>query len=139
MNNAKIKITTAQTIDKAGNEEVMELVTEAERLFQKDFIIINYDESDITENTSSKTRMKIYKDKLILTKVGDISSRMEFEENQSYSNIYSTPYGNFDLDFNTMIYENNLDEVGKGTVKIEYQVVFAGSEKSYNKLAIDIF
>lgn len=139
MDNIKVKITTIQTIDEAGNEDVIELVTEATKEHDQDFIIINYDESDITESKGTKTRLKIYKNKLIMTKVGNISSRMEFEEDKGYNNLYSTPYGTFDLNFDTIIYKNDLDEFGKGTVYIEYKIIFGGSDESYNKLRIDIF
>lgn len=139
MEDIKIKITTIQTIDAVGNEDVIELVTEAVKTTADDCTIISYDESDISEGEGTKTRLKIYKNKMIMTKVGNLSSRMEFEKNKKYNNLYSTPYGTFDLDFNTIIYENNLDESGKGTVYIEYKVTLGGAEENYNKLQIDIY
>ncbi len=139
MDKIKVKITTVQIVDKAGNEDVIELVTEASMEHAEDCFIINYDESDITESEGTKTRLKIYENKLIMTKVGSISSRMEFEKNKSYSNLYSTPYGAFDLDFNTISYNNNLDEYGRGSVDIEYKVIFGGTDESSNKIKIDIF
>ncbi len=139
MNNIKMKITTVQTVDDAGNEDIIELVTEAYMEHEHDYIIVNYDESDITESKGTRTRLKIYKNRLIVTKVGTLSSRMEFEESKSYSNLYTTPYGTFDLDFNTIAYKNGLDEHGKGTISIEYKIIFSGSEESYNKMIIDIF
>lgn len=139
MENIKVKITTTQTVDDAGNEDVIELVTEAVKEEIDDCIIINYDESDITDSEGTKTRLKIYKNKMIMTKVGTLSSRMEFEENKSQSNLYSTPYGNFDLDFKTIIFENNLDAKGKGSVYIEYKVTLGKADENYNKLNIDIF
>lgn len=139
MSNIKVKITTTQVIDAAGNEDVIELVTEASKEQQENCIIINYDESDITENSATKTRLKIFKNKMIMTKVGNISSRMEFEENQNYHNIYTTPYGTFDLDFKTIYYNNSLEEDGRGSVNIVYKIIFGGSEESCNKLQIDIF
>ena len=102
-------------------------------------MLVNYDESDITGSKGTRTRLKICKNRLIVTKVGTLSSRMEFEESKSYSNLYTTPYGTFDLDFNTIAYKNGLDEHGKGTISIEYKIIFSGSEESYNKMIIDIF
>ena len=104
MENIKVKITTIQTIDEAGNEDVMELVTEAVMETTDDCIIINYDESSITETENTKTRLKIFKNKMMLTKVGNLSSKMDFEKNKSYSNLYSTPYGAFDLNFKTLVF-----------------------------------
>jgi uncharacterized beta-barrel protein YwiB (DUF1934 family) len=76
MENVKIKINTVQTIDEAGNEDVIELLTEAKLEKMRDCFIINYDESEITEQKGSRTRLKIYKDKMLMTKVGMYSSKM---------------------------------------------------------------
>lgn len=138
MENIKVRINTIQTIDEAGNEDVIEILTEATLEKLDDCFVINYDESELSEHEGSRTRLKIYKDKMLMTKVGVFSSKMEFEEGIGYSNIYSTPYGNFDLDFTTLIYNNSLDEKGKGKVYIEYKITFAASEENYNKLNIEI-
>ncbi|MGB4439978.1 MAG: DUF1934 domain-containing protein [Sedimentibacter sp.] len=139
MDNVKVKITTVQTIDEAGNEDIIELVTEATLEYIDNCFIINYDESDITECKGSRTRLKIYKNKMIMTKVGTYSSRMEFEEKKSSSNLYTTPYGTFDLDFTTVIYDNSLDEFGKGEVYVEYKIVFGNAGENYNQIEINIF
>ncbi|NLK64203.1 MAG: DUF1934 domain-containing protein [Tissierellia bacterium] len=138
MENVKIRINTIQTIDEAGNEDVIELLTEAKLEKLKDCFIINYDESQITEHKGSRTRLKVYKDKMLMTKLGIFSSKMEFQPGKKYSNLYSTPYGNFDLEYNTILYENKLNEKGRGNVYTEYVITFADSDKSYNKLSIDI-
>lgn len=138
MDKVKIKITTIQTVDKAGNEDEIELITEATLEKFEYHFVINYDESDITETKGSKTRLKIYKNKILMTKIGAFSSKMEFEEGNSYKNIYATPYGSFNLDFHTYKYTNYLDDNGKGSIYIEYKVTFGASEESYNKLKIDI-
>jgi uncharacterized beta-barrel protein YwiB (DUF1934 family) len=139
LNKVKLKITTTQTVDEAGNEDVIELVTEAILENDGEGFTVNYDESDITENKGSRTRLKIYKDKMIMTKIGLYSSKMEFQQDTRNSNLYTTPYGTFDLDFTTAIYKNSLNENGKGQIYVEYKITFGGSEESYNKLKIDIF
>jgi len=138
LSNVKIKITTIQTIDDAGNEEKIEMISEATLDKLEDYFIINYDESGLTETKDSKTRLKIYKNKMLLTKVGTFSSKMEFEANHSYSDLYTTPYGSFDLDFFTVSYLNNLNDSGKGSIEVEYKIVFGKTGESYNKLRIDI-
>ncbi|MDW5299425.1 MAG: DUF1934 domain-containing protein [Sedimentibacter sp.] len=139
MENVKVKITTVQTVDEARNEDIIEFVTEATLEKIDTCFIINYDESDITESKGSRTRLKIYKDKMVMTKIGTYSSKMEFEEKISNKNLYTTPYGTFDLDFTTIIYDNSLDEFGKGQVYIEYKIIFGNTGDNYNKLKIDIF
>lgn len=138
MKEVKVKITTIQTIDDAGNEDNIEMITEATIEKFDDYFIINYDESGLTETKGSRTRLKIYKNKMTLTKIGIISSKMEFEINKNYSDIYSTPYGSFDLDFFTIDYQNSLDDYGRGSVYVEYKIIFGKSGESYNKLKIDI-
>ncbi len=138
MENVKVRINTIQTIDEAGNEDVIEILTEATLEKFDDCFIINYDESEITEQKGSRTRLKIYKDKMIMIKVGTYSSKMEFQQDIKYGNLYSTPYGSFDLDFITVVYKYNLDENGRGNVHVEYNITFAEMDESYNKLKIDI-
>jgi uncharacterized beta-barrel protein YwiB (DUF1934 family) len=135
----KIKITTIQTIDDAGNEDNIEMITEATLDKIDDCFIINYDESGLTETEGSRTRLKIYKNKMLLTKIGSFSSKMKFEEGNSYSDFYTTPYGSFDLDFLTVSYINNLDDNGRGSIEVEYKIVFGKTGESYNKLKINIY
>lgn len=138
MEDVKVRINTMQTIDEAGNEDVIEMLTEAKLEKLKDCFIINYDESEITEQKGSRTRLKVYKDKMLMTKVGIYSSKMEFQQGKKYSNLYSTPYGNFDLEYTTVLYNNKLNEKGRGSIYTEYMITFADSDESYNKLNIDI-
>lgn len=138
MEKVKVKITTVQTVDSAGNEDNIEMITEATLEKQDYCFIVNYDESDLTETKGSRTRLKIYKNKMLMTKIGVFSSKMEFEIGKSYNDIYTTPYGAFDLDFITISYLNSLDENGKGSVYVEYKIIFGKSGESFNKLKIDI-
>lgn len=138
MEDVKVRINTVQTIDEAGNEDIIEMLTKAKLEKLKDCFIINYDESEITEQKGSRTRLKVYKDKMLMTKVGIYSSKMEFQQGKKYSNLYSTPYGNFDLEYTTVLYNNTLNEKGRGSIYTEYMISFADSDESYNKLNIDI-
>jgi uncharacterized beta-barrel protein YwiB (DUF1934 family) len=94
--------------------------------------------TQIKEQKGSRTRLKVYKDKMLMTKVGIYSSKMEFQQGKKYTNLYSTPYGSFDLVYNTVLYENKLNEKGRGNIYTEYVITFADSDESYNKLSIDI-
>jgi len=134
----KVKITTIQTVDSAGNLDEIELVTEATLEKIDNCFIVNYDESELTETKGSRTRLKIYKNKMRMTKIGAFSSKMDFEKAKSYKNIYTTPYGSFDLAFYTDSYLNSLDDSGRGNIFVEYKIVFGKSGESYNKLKIDI-
>jgi len=135
----KVKITTIQTVDEAGNEDNIEMITEATLDKVDDYFIVNYDESDLTETQGSKTRLKIYENKMFLTKIGSFSSKMEFEEGNSYSDVYATPYGSFDLDFVTVSYINDLNDSGRGSVYVEYKIVFGKTGENYNRLKIEIY
>jgi len=138
LNKTKVKITTIQILDEAGNEDKIELLTEATKEFNGDCFIIDYDESEITQSEGNKTRLKIYKDKLIMIKMGTLSTKMEFEENKNSTNMYTTPYGSFDISFKTIIYDYSLNELGNGSVYIEYKIIFDGAEEALNKIMIDI-
>jgi len=139
LDKVKVKITTIQTVDDAGNEDNIEMITEATIDKLDDCFIVNYDESDLTETKGSRTRLKIYKNKMLLTKIGVFSSKMEFEIGKSYNDIYTTPYGSFDLDFFTVNYLNSLDEDGRGNVYVEYNIIFGKTGESFNRLKVEIF
>lgn len=134
----KIKIETIQTIDSAGNEDVIDFISEATMEKLDDHFVINYDESDLTEVKGSKTRLKIEKDKMLMTKIGSFSSRMEFEKGNNFNNLYATPYGTFNLNYSTVKFENSLDENGKGKVYVEYKIDLGNTGDNYNKLKIEI-
>ena len=87
MEKVKVRINTIQTIDEAGNEDVIELITEAKLEKLKDCFVINYDESEITEHKGSRTRLKIYKDKMLMTKVGAFSSILVLSQGKKYRNL----------------------------------------------------
>lgn len=61
MESVKIRINTVQTIDEAGNEDVIELLTEAKLEKLKDCFIINYDESEITEQREAGPGLRYIK------------------------------------------------------------------------------
>jgi len=73
-----------------------------------------------------------------MIKMGTFSTKMEFEKNKSSANMYTTPYGNFDISFKTIIYDYFLNEFGNGSVYIEYKIIFGGAEETINKIVIDI-
>jgi len=73
-----------------------------------------------------------------MSKIGQFSSKMEFDEGNNLSNIYQTPYGSFNIGYNTLIYNNLLNEKGRGIVYVEYNVSFGKSGDNYNKLRIEI-
>lgn len=139
MENVKVRIKTIQTIDSAGNEDTIELTTEATLEKRKHALVIDYNESELTESEGSRIRLKIYSDKMLMTKIGTYSSKMKFQEGLTYNNIYATPYGSFDLDFNTIYFKNSLNNAGRGNIYIEYRIVFGKSGESFNKIKIDIF
>lgn len=139
MNKVKLKVSTIQTIDNANNEDTIQLITEGTIDKDDECFIINYDESDITETKGSKTRLKIYENKMLMVKIGNFSSKMEFQENVNYNTIYTTPYGAFNMDFLTTKYDYSLDINGRGIIYVEYKIIFAKSEEGFNKLKIEIF
>lgn len=140
MNNSKVKvkIITVQIIDEAGNEDVIDFLTEANIDYRDDAFILDYNENDITENEKTKTRIKIYKNKLLMTKLGSYSSKMIFEKNNPYTTMYTTPYGTFDLFLDTLKYENSLNSLGKGKIYVEYRILFGNSGENLNKMKIEI-
>ena len=139
MDEYKIRISTLQTIEDEGKEDKIELITKGTVRRLGDSFIVDYDESDITETEGCRTRLKISPDRMVMTKIGVVSSKMEFKQGFKYTNPYVTPYGTFDVEYHTVRFVNNLSAEGKGTVEADYRITLGETAEGFNQLRVEIF
>lgn len=137
MNKYRIKVVGKQYDDENLRPEIIELITEGTVKKTEDTYIIDYTDSTNKELEDNKTRLRATDTTLIMTKIGPSSSRMEFEIDKKYSSVYATPYGNFNIEIQTISYENNLNDDCLGTINLKYRINLGGNS-STNELAISI-
>lgn len=135
-NNAIITLTTVQYM-KDMDEDVTELTTKG-RYAEKDgkFYIV-YEESEMTGFEDTTTTIKVYPEKMLLSRKGKFNSRMEFLPGEKRLCRYPTPYGDIAIAVKPIVYENALKEDG-GFVKLEYMLDMNNQIYAKNKLELNV-
>lgn len=127
----KIIITGKQIDDQNNIIDKIELSTNAKITIKDNQLIYDYEETAV-DNTDDiiKTRLRVYPERVVMTKISSLSSTLEFEKNKTYYSVYSTIYGDLQMEIYTMEYENNLDETGQGEITLKYKITI-GNKTSY--------
>lgn len=135
----KIKILTEQ-FDKDENklDEIL-LITEATVKKENDELIIDYKEDAENPEEDIVTRLRLTKEKLIMTKIGIVSSTIEFEVGKKFNTIYSTAYGNFKMVITTKSFDYYINENNTGNIKLKYMIKVGESDLYVNKLSVTIY
>lgn len=134
----KLHLTSMQVNNKGIEIDKMELITEA-KLIQKDkFLMIDYDETLEGEKEIVKNRIRLYPDKMTITRVGEFSSNMSFKVGDLNKNYYTTPYGELPITTETLDYKTTIGENKKGDIYLKYKITFEKNEPYYNIMNIII-
>ena len=138
MDRVILKINARQHNDQ-GEEDVMELVTEA-KMYRKDgaFYLV-YEESELSGMDGCVTTLIIQKNKVSLKRYGAANQELIFEEGKKYLGMYETPMGCTEMEILTDLVAPKLDEkTATGTVDVEYEISLRGLMAARNKLLIEI-
>ena len=135
----KIKILTEQLdYDENKLDEVL-FIAEATVKIEDNILIIDYKENGENPEEDIITRVRVTDKKLIMTKIGILSSRLEFEVGKKCKSIYSTPYGNFKMVITTKSYECSINENNTGYINLKYVIKIGESESYINRLSIKLY
>ncbi len=134
----KIKILTEQLDYEENKLDEILLITEATVKKEDDMLIIDYKEDAENPDEDIITRIRLTDKKLIMTKLGIISSTLEFEPGKKYNTIYSTAYGNFKMVISTKSYDYNINENNTGYINLKYLITIGDSQSYINKLSINL-
>ncbi|WP_130805572.1 DUF1934 domain-containing protein [Senegalia massiliensis] len=126
---------TQETED--GEKNKIELVTEGKFYEKNDSYYLLYDESEISGLENSTTSLKIKQDEISMKRFGDNNSKMEFKKNYKYTTLYSTIYGNLDMEVSTQKIQVDIKE-GKGKISLKYKLLISNNIESLNTLDITI-
>lgn len=102
-------------------DEPVELVTTGEYSYQNGGAVFSYLESELTGMGHTLTTFEVGRGSVILTRTGDVSSQMIFEEGRKHFSLYETPFGATTIGVDTRSIDNTLNESG-GDVEITYSV-----------------
>lgn len=138
MKDVTIKIVGKHIHDNV-DEENMELITEAKMYERNGVLYLTYDESEFTGMEGVKTRLRIEKDNLKLSRIGknDIESEMRFQKGKRFEDKYDTPMGTMEIEVLTNDFYNTMTYDEQGKISIDYTVSLRGLTEGRSKLDIE--
>ena len=123
--------------DAAGDENVIELITEGDVIFSEDCVFLRYDESEISGMEGSRTSIELRGNSVDMVREGDTSVTMHFEKGKHHHSHYQTPYGAISISvFGNSVY-HKVNERG-GKVRLDYHIDMDGEQSFENTFSIDV-
>lgn len=135
----KIKILTEQLDYKENKLDEILLITEATVKKEDNMLIIDYKENAEDPDDDINTRIRLTDNKLVMTKIGIVSSTIEFEPGKRFNSIYSTGYGNFKMVITTKSIYYKINEDGTGYINLKYMIKIGESDSYINRLNITLY
>ncbi|MBQ2818335.1 MAG: DUF1934 domain-containing protein [Clostridia bacterium] len=132
---AKFYIKAVQS-DNQGVSTDLELYTNGTINVDGDDFMITYAESEDSGLNGQITKLKGDKKGIEMSRDGEVSVDMRFEEGKSFATKYNTPYGAIELTVIGSKVEKNLNEQG-GTLVLEYILDFVGAESFMHKMYLE--
>ncbi len=133
-NSAVISIENKQTAD--GITETAELISEGRFYKTGDKFYIFYNEEETEKTSACIVQITVEEKRLIMSRKGEFSSKMEYEAGVANDFTYHTPFGDMLMQLKTEAFENNLTEAG-GNLKLCYILIING-EEMHNDLTITV-
>ncbi len=116
--------------------EATEVISEGRFYKSEGRFYIFYSEEETEQTVASVVQITVEKNRLIMSRKGAFSSRMEYEAGVANDFIYHTPFGDMQMRLKTKLLESDLAETG-GRVHLCYSLIVNGEELS-NDLTITV-
>jgi len=127
-----------QTDMKDNEIDSMELFAKADLIRKDKFLMIDYDEYIEEADEPVKNRLRLYPDKITITRVGEYSSNMSFKVGDFNKSLYSTPFGDLPFVTETIDFKSDVDENAGGDIHLKYKITLGDNEPYYNIMKIKI-
>jgi len=133
MKRAIITISSKQSIE----DEKIESITPGQFYERNGGYYAVYKETEISGMKGTTTTLKIKDGKVILIRTGTTKGKMEFADNHHYMCIYSTQYGDIELQMHTKSVDIDVNANG-GEVFIDYSINLDQDMPIFTKMHINI-
>lgn len=99
---------------------------------------VSYKEDDQTGLDNSLTEVTLTENKMIMERKGDFKSQMEFSKNRKVNSIYTTPYGEMEIESDTKFY--TLERTREDLIRVhsEYVMTVAGEEQGLTVFYMEV-
>ena len=118
-------------------KDAVELSTDGEYCFSGDEALFSYMESELTGLEGTRTSFSVGPQSVVMSREGNLNSRMIFEEGKKHLFMYETPVGAVTMGVKTQKILNRLGEHG-GDVEIDYVLDFDHVIVGRNKFKINV-
>ena len=126
MSNIKVAVTirALQTLD--GEKETMTQRAQGTLRREGETWLLTYREGEASGLGDTQTSLEVGPAQAVLTRTGEVVSRMVFRPGQSQTSFYQTPYGRIPMTLRTLSLRSDLGERG-GHVTIHYTMEIGGA------------
>ena len=109
------------------------------KLYRKDGdVYITYEESGLTGMRGTETTLKVGPKRVTLTRTGEITSEMVFEQGFKHLSYYDTgTVGGMSIGVNARKVNTVFDETG-GLINVEYAVEVENELRGHNNIKIEV-
>jgi uncharacterized beta-barrel protein YwiB (DUF1934 family) len=136
MKDVIISITGVQHSEE-GQKNSIELVTDGEYGFSNGESAFSYMESELTGLEGTRTSFTVGPMGVVMSREGNMNTRMVFEEGKKHYFLYDTPYGSATMGVNTHKIKAQMGEHG-GEMEIDYVIDFEHAVVGRNKFIINV-
>ncbi len=98
---------------------------------------LSYQESEMTGMKGTRTIFQISPDYMTMQRVGTVNAYMMFRDGQRYQSMYSTPYGELEMNISTQRLRVRMEEDG-GELEVVYTIEMNHMVTGRHQLSIQI-
>lgn len=138
MNKVLLKINARQH-NREGQEDVVELLTEAKHYNKNGVVYLVYEETELSGVNGCVTALKVDGEAVKLRRYGTKGHEMHFEKGKKFHGLYETPVGFVDMEILTNGVKNELKADGReGLITIDYDISLRGLLEAHNTLEVSV-
>ena len=130
-------IQTTIDFDGNGEDETMEMITEASYYFRNNKHYIIYEDYDEEYKAATKNTIKISDEKIEIQKSGVISTNMIFENDSKNVSRYTTPFGDMEIEIDTGKIDIEIRDT-EIEIRLDYNIAINSLDVSKNRMEICI-
>ena len=116
------------------NEGLVEFITEGVKYEKDGNLVLEYEESELDGLKGTKTSITLDQNRVIMERLGLLSTQFVFEKGRKFEGSYDTPYGNIKMELFPTRISYDCSEL-TGNLELEYELSLQNAH-SYNKLSL---
>ncbi len=137
MENAIISILGTNNGPDQRPDAPVELITDGRFYKEGDAYVVAYQESELTGMTGTTTTFHITRDKITLSRAGDVNTQMVFEKHRKHVSLMETPFGAITVGVCATKLTDNLNDSG-GVATVVYDVEIDHEKAGTNSIVVSV-